>query len=90
MKHLTVLRARVNSRTYLISDSAGAAKVETTAYDLDAALDDAAQFFGEPLERIGPWLTDDGRNPEDEDVGNNTKVTCNVVRASEAHRKELP
>ncbi len=61
-------------------------RIETTAYDLDAALDDAAQWFGEPLYRTSAWLTDDGRNPEDEDCGNNSKVTCDVMARSDATR----
>lgn len=60
-------------------------KVETTRYDLDAALDAAAQFFGEPLERITPWLTDDGRNPEDTNTGDHSLVTCKVCTAASLH-----
>lgn len=75
----------VSRRTRLLTKRDEPLKVETTRYDLDAALDDAAEFYGEPLERISPWLTDDGRDPEKEDCGNNTKVTCKVDTSASVH-----
>jgi hypothetical protein len=53
-------------------------RVRTTAYDLDASLDRAGQFWGVPLDRISPWLTADGKNPENTDTGDHSLVTCDV------------
>lgn len=75
---------QAGSRTRLFV-GLGGMKVETTRYDLDAALDEAAQYYGEPLERTSPWLTDSGRDPEHEDVGRHTMVTCKVVPGAELH-----
>jgi hypothetical protein len=52
--------------------------VETTAYSLDYALDVASKFYGALLRRTGPWLTSDGRNPENEDTGDHSLVRCPV------------
>jgi hypothetical protein len=75
-----IVWAEVDRRTRLGLVKGEPTQVQTTRYDLDKALDDAAKYFGEPLDRIGPWLTDGGRDPEDEDCGNNSKVTCKVQR----------
>jgi len=75
----------VSRRTRIHIEGDQPTKVETTAYDLDTALDDAAQFFGEPLERTGQWLTDAGRDPEHEDTGNNSRVTASVATSASVH-----
>lgn len=75
----------VTSNTRIFVKDRKPAKVQTTAYDLDGALDAAAHFYGEPLERTGPWLTDDGRDPEDTNTGRHSLVTCKVATAADVH-----
>jgi hypothetical protein len=59
-------------------------RVRTTLYDLDGALDHAAQFYGEPLEITRTWQTDNGEDVELRH-GHNCRVTCEVARAHDVH-----
>lgn len=58
----------VDSWTSVLLDDSGAPlEVRTTARDLDRALDNAAQWYGEPIEEIcGGWLFDDESDPRSE------------------------
>jgi hypothetical protein len=78
----------VTSRTRLFIRNGKPRKVEITAYDLDAAFDAAAQFYGEPLERLGRWTTDEGLDPEVGGVGDHERVTCQVMTAADYHEDE--
>jgi len=73
---------KITSRTTLYVNRYKPTHVETTAYDLDGALEAAAKYYGKPLKRTGPWLTRDGRNPENENTGDNSLVRCPVEEAA--------
>jgi hypothetical protein len=56
----------IDSRTSILLDAAGnPLEVRSTARDLDHALDNAAQWFGEPLE-CGEWGYERSDDPRSE------------------------
>jgi hypothetical protein len=68
----------VDSRTRILLDKHKPLAVQTTARDLDRALDRAAQWYGEPLEEInGGWRFHEN-DPEFLNAEAETEVACSA------------